>query len=85
MAPSAGRNTTRAAEPVAFAGCGGLLIERHAVVIPDAPLFPGHSTTWQDGRPLDPEAVARAKSALDQPTWWAGALRSARETVPCPA
>ncbi|MFD8467798.1 NADPH-dependent FMN reductase [Streptomyces cyaneofuscatus] len=47
--------------------------------------FPNYFTTWQDGRPLAPEAPGYAKTLLDQLAWWATALRSARRAAPFPA
>jgi NAD(P)H-dependent FMN reductase len=86
------------AKPVAFVSYGGaaggrhavlhlenVLTELHAVTIRDGLAFPNYFTAWQDGRPLDPEALGYAKTLLDQLAWWAGALRSAREAAPYPA
>ncbi|MFC7590577.1 NADPH-dependent FMN reductase [Nonomuraea antimicrobica] len=86
------------AKPVAFVSYGGaaggrhavlhlenVLTELHAVTIRDGLSFPFYYTAWQDGRPLDPESSGYAKTLLDQLAWWAGALRSARETAPYPA
>ncbi|PZG13224.1 NADPH-dependent FMN reductase [Nonomuraea aridisoli] len=86
------------AKPVAFVSYGGaaggrhavlhlenVLTELHAVTIRDGLAFPNYYTAWQDGLPLDPEASGYAKTLLDQLAWWAGALRSARETVPYPS
>jgi NAD(P)H-dependent FMN reductase len=85
------------AKPVAFVSYGGaaggrhavlhlenVLTELHAVTIRDGLAFPNYFTAWQDGRPLDPAASGYAKTLLDQLSWWAGALRSAREAVPYP-
>jgi NAD(P)H-dependent FMN reductase len=86
------------AKPVAFVSYGGaaggrhaalhlenVLSELHAVTIRDCLVFPNYYVTWQDGRPLDPEASEYAKSLLDQLAWWTGALRSARAAAPYPA
>jgi NAD(P)H-dependent FMN reductase len=85
------------AKPVAFVSYGGaaggrhavlhlenVLTELHAVTVRDGLAFPMYFTTWQDGRPLDPETPGYAKTLLDQLSWWAGALRTARETAPYP-
>ncbi|MGW5605134.1 NADPH-dependent FMN reductase [Streptomyces sp. NPDC003753] len=86
------------AKPVAFVSYGGaaggrhavlhlenVLTELHAVTIRDGLAFPNYFTAWRDGQPLDPEAPGYAKTLLDQLTWWAGALRTAREAAPYPA
>ncbi|MFG2460792.1 NADPH-dependent FMN reductase [Streptomyces sp. NPDC048523] len=86
------------AKPVAFVSYGGaaggrhavlhlenVLTELHAVTVRDGLAFRNYFTAWQDGRPLDPEAAGYAKTLLDQLSWWAGALRSARESAPYPA
>ncbi|MFD7939244.1 NADPH-dependent FMN reductase, partial [Streptomyces sp. NPDC059755] len=86
------------AKPVAFVSYGGaaggrhavlhlenVLTELHAVTIRDGLAFPNYYTAWQDGRPLDPQVSGYAKTLLDQLAWWAGALRTARETTPYPA
>lgn len=86
------------AKPVAFVSYGGaaggrhavlhlenVLTELHAVTIRDGLAFPNYFTAWDDGHPLDPEAPTYAKTLLDQLSWWAGALRSAREAAPYPA
>jgi NAD(P)H-dependent FMN reductase len=86
------------AKPVAFVSYGGaaggrhavlhlenVLTELHAVTIRDGLAFPNYYTAWQDGHPLDPAAAGYAKTLLDQLAWWAGALRTARETTPYPA
>ncbi|MFD7811698.1 NADPH-dependent FMN reductase [Streptomyces sp. NPDC059785] len=85
------------AKPVAFVSYGGaaggrhavlhlenVLTELRAVTVRDGLAFPNYFTTWQDGRPLDPEAAGYAKTLLSQLEWWAGALRSAREATPYP-
>ncbi|WP_328872044.1 NAD(P)H-dependent oxidoreductase [Streptomyces sp. NBC_00287] len=85
------------AKPVAFVSYGGaaggrhavlhlenVLTELHAVTIRDGLSFPMYFTSWQDGRPLDPETPGYAKTLLDQLSWWAGALRTAREAAPYP-
>jgi len=85
------------AKPVAFVSYGGaaggrhavlhlenVLTELHAVTIRDGLTFPNYFTTWQDGRPQDPEAPGYAKALFDQLAWWADALRSAREAAPYP-
>ncbi|MFJ9248592.1 NADPH-dependent FMN reductase [Streptomyces sp. NPDC101776] len=90
--------TQWAAKPVAFVSYGGaaggrhaalhlenVLTELHAVPIRDGLVFPNYFTAWEDGRPLDPESAANARTALDRLAWWAGALRSARDAVPFPA
>ncbi|MBT3151096.1 NAD(P)H-dependent oxidoreductase [Streptomyces sp. CHD11] len=90
--------TQWAAKPVAFVSYGGaaggrhavlhlenVLTELHAVTIRDGLAFPLYYANWQDGRPLDPEAPGYAKSLLEQLSWWAGALRTAREAAPYPA
>jgi NAD(P)H-dependent FMN reductase len=86
------------AKPVAFVSYGGaaggrhavlhlenVLTELHAVTIRDGLSFPNFWTAWEDGRPVAAETAGYAKTVLDQLHWWAGALRSARETVPYPA
>ncbi|WP_318219471.1 NAD(P)H-dependent oxidoreductase [Streptomyces sp. SCL15-6] len=86
------------AKPVAFVSYGGaaggrhavlhlenVLTELHAVTVRDGLAFPNYFTAWQDGQPLDPEAPGYAKTLLEQLAWWAGALRTARETAPYPA
>ncbi|MFE1473573.1 NADPH-dependent FMN reductase [Streptomyces cyaneofuscatus] len=86
------------AKAVAFVSYGGaaggrhavlhlenVLTELHAVTIREGLAFPNYFTTWQDGRPLAPEAPGHAKTLLDQLAWWATALRSARRAAPFPA
>jgi NAD(P)H-dependent FMN reductase len=86
------------AKPVAFVSYGGaaggrhavlhlenVLTELQAVTVRDGLAFPDCFTAWQDGHPLDPEAAEYAKPLLEQLSWWAGALRSARESTPYPA
>ncbi|MGW1024518.1 NADPH-dependent FMN reductase [Streptomyces sp. NPDC002577] len=86
------------AKPVAFVSYGGaaggrhavlhlenVLTELHAVTIRDGLAFPNYFTTWEDGRPLDPETPGYAKTLLDQLAWWAAALRTARDAAPYPA
>ncbi|MFF2540384.1 NADPH-dependent FMN reductase [Streptomyces cyaneofuscatus] len=86
------------AKAVAFVSYGGaaggrhavlhlenVLTELHAVTIREGLAFPNYFTTWQDGRPLAPEAPGYAKTLLDQLAWWATALRSARRAAPFPA
>ncbi|WP_329259077.1 NAD(P)H-dependent oxidoreductase [Actinoallomurus sp. NBC_01490] len=86
------------AKPVAFVSYGGaaggrhavlhlenVLTELHAVTIRDGLAFPNYFTSWQDGRPLDPEAPGYAKVLLDQLAWWAAALGAARRAAPYPA
>ncbi|MFE3201394.1 NADPH-dependent FMN reductase [Embleya sp. NPDC055664] len=86
------------AKPVAFVSYGGaaggrhavlhlenVLTELHAVTIRDGLAFPNYFLTWRDDRPTDPEAPGYAKVLLDQLSWWAHALRSARESTPYPA
>ncbi|GHD48264.1 FMN reductase [Streptomyces galbus] len=85
------------AKPVAFVSYGGaaggrhavlhlenVLTELHAVTIRDGLAFPDCFTGWRDGAPLDARAAGRAKTLLDQLTWWAHALRSARAASPYP-
>ncbi|MGI5440701.1 NADPH-dependent FMN reductase [Streptomyces shenzhenensis] len=85
------------AKPVAFVSYGGaaggrhavlhlenVLTELQAVTIRDGLVFPNHFSTWRDGRPLDPDASRHAQALLGRLAWWAGALRSARATVPYP-
>ncbi|CAL9542688.1 NADPH-dependent FMN reductase [Streptomyces pilosus] len=89
--------TQWAAKPVAFVSYGGgaggrhaalhlenVLTELHAVTIRDGLAFPLNRVAWEDGRPLDAESAGYAKKLLHQLAWWAGALRTARETVPYP-
>ncbi|MER5638462.1 NAD(P)H-dependent oxidoreductase [Kitasatospora sp. NPDC002227] len=86
------------AKPVAFVSYGGgaggrhavlhlenVLNELHAVPIRDGLAFPNYWTAWQDGRPADQATEGYAKTMLDQLTWWANALKAARESVPYPA
>lgn len=86
------------AKAVAFVSYGGaaggrhavlhlenVLTELHAVTIREGLAFPNYFTTWQDGRPLAPEAPGYAKTPLDRLAWWATALRSARRAAPFPA
>lgn len=86
------------AKPVGFVSYGGaaggrhavlhlenVLTELHAVTIRDGLSFPNYFTAWHDGRPLDAAADGYATAMLDQLSWWAAALRSARATVPYPA
>ncbi len=90
--------TQWAAKPVAFVSYGGgaggrhavlhlenVMSELHAVTIRDGLAFPLNRVAWADGRPQDTESAGYAKKLLDQLSWWAGALRTARETVPYPA
>lgn len=85
------------AKPVAFVSYGGaaggrhavlhlenVLTELHAVTVRDGLAFPNYFTAWQDGRPLDADAPGYAKTLFEQLAWWAGALRTARETAPYP-
>lgn len=89
--------TQWAAKPVAFASYGGaaggrhavlhlenVLTELHAVAIRDGLAFPNYFHTWADGLPTDPDAASYAKTLLDQLTWWATALRTARSENPYP-
>ncbi|MFE6497461.1 hypothetical protein [Streptomyces sp. NPDC057748] len=55
------------------------------MTIRDGLAFPHCFTAWQDGHPLDLGVTGYAKTVLDQPARWAGALRAARETAPFPA
>jgi NAD(P)H-dependent FMN reductase len=86
------------AKPVAFVTYGGaaggrhavlhlenVLTELHAVTVRDGLSFPNFWSGWEDGRPLAEESAGHARTMLDQLHWWAGALRSARETAPFPA
>ncbi|MEU3204722.1 NAD(P)H-dependent oxidoreductase [Streptomyces cyaneofuscatus] len=86
------------AKAVAFVSYGGaaggrhavlhlenVLTELHAVTIREGLAYPNYFTTWQDDRPLAPEAPGYAKTLLDQLAWWATALRSARRAAPFPA
>jgi NAD(P)H-dependent FMN reductase len=85
------------AKPVAFVSYGGaaggrhavlhlenVLTELHAVTIRDGLTFPNYFTAWQDGAPLDAAAAGRAKTLLEQLSWWAQALRAARNAAPYP-
>ncbi|MFJ6379942.1 NADPH-dependent FMN reductase [Kitasatospora sp. NPDC092039] len=86
------------AKPVAFVSYGGaaggrhavlhlenVLTELHAVTVRDGLAFPNYFTAWSDGRPDDPQAPGYAKVLLDQLSWWAGALKTARAAAPYPA
>jgi NAD(P)H-dependent FMN reductase len=88
------------AKPVAFVSYGGaaggrhavlhlenVLTELHAVTIRDGLSFPNYYLNFDmdDGRPQDEMAAGYAKAMLDQFSWWATALRSARQRVPYPA
>jgi NAD(P)H-dependent FMN reductase len=85
------------AKPVAFVSYGGIsgglraveqlrvvLAELHATTIRDTVSFHGVSASFDpDGRPTDPAGPsAAAKQLLDRLTWWADALRSARNRRP---
>ncbi|ATL27554.1 NADPH-dependent FMN reductase [Streptomyces formicae] len=85
------------AKPVAFVSYGGLsgglravehlrpvLAELHAVTIRDTVSFHNAGALFDDaGNHRDPaSADAAAKTLLDQLTWWAWALRSAKEVRP---
>ena len=72
------------AKPVAFVSYGGaaggrhavlhlenVLTELHAVTIRDGLAFPNYFTTFEDGRPLDPQPTEYAKAMLEQLAWWA--------------
>jgi NAD(P)H-dependent FMN reductase len=85
------------AKPVAFVSYGGaaggrhavlhlenVLTELHAVTIRDGLAFPNYFTAWQDGAPLDAAAAGYAKTLLEQLSWWARALRTARAAAPYP-
>ena len=85
-------------KPVGFVSYGGaaggrhavlhlenVLTELHAVTIRDGLSFPNYFTAWHDGRPLDAAADGYATAMLDQLSWWAAVLRTARATVPYPA
>ncbi|GAA1956677.1 NADPH-dependent FMN reductase [Kitasatospora viridis] len=86
------------AKPVAFVSYGGaaggrhavlhlenVFTELHAVTIRDGLAFPMYFTGWQDGAPLDGQSAGYAKTLLDQLSWWADALRTARAAAPYPA
>lgn len=61
-----------------------LAVPLHAVTIRDTVSFHlAHRQFDGDGRPRDPETVARAAATLlDQLTWWGRALRDARVAHP---
>jgi NAD(P)H-dependent FMN reductase len=61
-----------------------VLTELHAVTIRDGLAFPNYFTAWQDGAPLDAAAAGYAKTLLEQLSWWARALRAARDAAPYP-
>ncbi|PRW63626.1 NADPH-dependent FMN reductase [Actinopolyspora mortivallis] len=84
------------AKPVGFVSYGGMsgglraveqlrlvFAEMHAVTVRDGVSF---HMAWekfdQDGSPVDPTSNAAAKTMLDQLTWWARALRTARTHHP---
>ena len=83
------------AKPVAFVSYGGMsggtraveqlrqvFAELHAVTIRDGVALPG-TRIDDDGNPAEPERVnAAAKVMLDQLSWWAAALRTARRNSP---
>jgi NAD(P)H-dependent FMN reductase len=85
------------AKPVAFVSYGGasggrhavlhlenVLTELHAVTIRDGLAFPNYFASFEDGHPLDPQAIQHAKAMLEQLAWWAAALRTARADAPYP-
>jgi NAD(P)H-dependent FMN reductase len=85
------------AKPVAFVSYGGaaggrhavlhlenVLTELHAVTIRDGLAFPNYFVSFEEGRPLDPQAPVYAKAMLEQLAWWAAALRKARFDVAYP-
>ncbi|WP_200211075.1 NADPH-dependent FMN reductase [Micromonospora coerulea] len=90
-------NTQFHAKPVAFVSYGGIsgglravehlravFTELHAVTTRDTVSF---HNVWEqfdgDGKPRDPQRpAAAAKILLDQVTWWAQALKDARNTSP---
>ena len=89
--------TQWAAKPVAFVSYGGaaggrhavlhlenVFTEVHAVTIRDGLAFPNYYLGWEDGSPLDETAALYAKTLLEQLSWWADALRTARAAVPYP-
>jgi NAD(P)H-dependent FMN reductase len=89
--------TPWAAKPIAFVGYGGagggrhavlhlenVFTELHAVTIRDGLSFPFYRRSWEDGRPIDPDAAVYAKTMFTQLAWWAEALRQARATTPYP-
>lgn len=86
-----------AAKPVAMVSYGGVygglraveqlrlvFADLHAVTIRNTVSFAlAHRQFDAEGRPRDPEAVARSATALlDQLTWWGRALRDARVAHP---
>jgi NAD(P)H-dependent FMN reductase len=86
------------AKPVAFVSYGGaaggrhavlhlenVLSELHAVTVQAGLSFPNYFLNWSDGRPADPNAATYAKALLDQLSWWAVALRTARAAAPYPS
>ncbi|MDQ0372696.1 NADPH-dependent FMN reductase [Cellulomonas humilata] len=90
--------TQWAAKPVAFVSYGGaaggrhavlhlenVFTEVHAVTIRDGLAFPNYYLGWEDGSPLDEAAPVYAKTLLEQLSWWADALRTARAAVPYPS
>ncbi|XMA37167.1 NAD(P)H-dependent oxidoreductase [Streptomyces albogriseolus] len=89
--------TQWAAKPVAFVSYGGGAGGRHAVLHLENVMGELHAVTIRDGLafppepgglggrpPLDAESAGYAKKLLDQLSWWADALHTARETVPYP-
>jgi NAD(P)H-dependent FMN reductase len=85
------------AKPVAFVSYGGMggglravehlrgvFAELHAVTVRDTISFHGAWARFDgDNRPIDAtECSAAVKAMLDQLTWWAEALRTARATRP---
>lgn len=89
--------TQWAAKPVAFVSYGGaaggrhavlhlenVFTELHAVTIRDGLAFPNYYAAWEDGAPVDESAGVYAKTLLEQLSWWATALRTARAAVPYP-
>ncbi|MFG3050706.1 NADPH-dependent FMN reductase [Kitasatospora sp. NPDC048239] len=84
------------AKPVGFVSYGGLsgglraveqlrvvLAELNAVTIRNTVSFHGaHARFDADGGAIDPAADVAAKALINQLTWWAQALRSAKRTRP---
>ncbi|MFI9361220.1 NADPH-dependent FMN reductase [Kitasatospora sp. NPDC053057] len=83
-------------KPVGFVSYGGLsgglraveqlrvvMAELNSVTIRNTVSFHGAAQAFDaDGKPRDPAADAAAKTMLDQLSWWAHALRDARQTRP---
>ncbi|MEU9043539.1 MULTISPECIES: NAD(P)H-dependent oxidoreductase [unclassified Kitasatospora] len=83
-------------KPIAFVSYGGLsgglraveqlrvvMAELNAATIRNTVSFHGAAHCFDaDGKAIDPAADAAAKTMLDQLTWWAQALRNARQAHP---